>query len=178
MSYQIRFATLGDCMALPALERAAATVFAKYMEVTGLTPALLAHTKTEADFKSAQHEGLLWVVADLDDTPVGFAMLGRLDADMHIHEIDVHPEHARRGLGASLIQHVGQWARERGVAGITLTTYRHVPWNAPFYERMGFRILDEAELTSALRDIQIHERSMGWKVSARVAMRLELASSP
>jgi GNAT superfamily N-acetyltransferase len=173
MAYRIRVATQAECAGLPALERAAAAVFHSHLDITGLTPELLAHTNSETDFAAAQHLGHLWVAADGEDQPIGFAMLRRLGLDFHLHEIDVHPDHSRRGLGAMLIEHVSKWAKEQGAAGLSLTTYRHVPWNAPFYERMGFRVLEDAELSPALRDIQVHERSMGWKVSARVAMRVE-----
>ena len=45
------------------------------------------------------------------------------------------------GLGALLIEHVDGWAREQRLDGLSLTTFVEVPWNAPYYERLGFRRL-------------------------------------
>ncbi len=41
------------------------------------------------------------------------------------------------GLGSSLVDHLDGWAAARGLAALTLTTYRDVPWNGPYYERLG-----------------------------------------
>jgi hypothetical protein len=33
------------------------------------------------------------------------------------------------------------WAQRHGLAALTLTTFTDVPWNMPYYERLGFRHL-------------------------------------
>lgn len=38
-----------------------------------------------------------------------------------------------------------------GVPALTLAIHAGVPWNAPSYERLGFQILTEAEMTSGPR---------------------------
>ena len=40
---------------------------------------------------------------------------------------------------------------------VTLTTFRDVPWNAPYYERLGFRTLAADEITPGLAAIRAHE---------------------
>jgi GNAT superfamily N-acetyltransferase len=55
----------------------------------------------------------------------------------HLEEMDVLPEHAGQGLGAALIEAVCSWAHTRGFDAVTLSTFRDVPWNAPFYPRHG-----------------------------------------
>jgi hypothetical protein len=42
---------------------------------------------------------------------------------------------------------------------VTLTTFRDVPWNAPFYRRLGFEVVDE--LPSGLAAIRAHEAMAG-----------------
>src|SRR5699024_9035775 len=69
--------------------------------------------------------------------------------------------HARRGLGRALIEHAAGLARERGAPCLTLTTFAQVPWNAPYYERIGFRTLDENELSPGLRAIRDAEAAHG-----------------
>jgi len=172
--YRIRTANPFDPARLPDIELAAARLFRDYFDETGLSEGAIKHTNSVDDFRKALTEGLLWVVVDQRDIPVGFALARRCDAVLHVHELDVHPAHARRGLGRMLLEHVRDSAAERGISAITLTTYRNVPWNAPYYQRIGFRILDDAELTHELRTIFEGERALGWKVDARVAMRLDL----
>jgi len=38
-----------------------------------------------------------------------------------------------------------------GLPALTLTTFTHVPWNAPYYTRCGFRVLDDAEISDPRR---------------------------
>lgn len=173
--YRFRLADPSEPPLLPAIERAAAQLFRAYFDETGLSEKAIEHTNSVEDFAAAQREGLLWVAVDGKDAPVGFALLRRFGDVLHVHEIDVHPDHVRRGVGRALLERVRDWAQDNHVAAITLTTYRNVPWNAPFYMRLGFRVLDESEWSLALRAIWEKERALGWKTSARVAMRLELA---
>lgn len=72
------------------------------------------------------------------------------------------------------LQAVEQRAAEAGCASVTLTTYRDVPWNAPFYRKLGFRILDEPDLTPALRARLDEEAAEGFSPPGRVAMRRQL----
>ena len=91
-----------------------------------------------------------------------------------MHEMDVLPEHGRRGLGAALVGAVVAWARRRGHHGVTLTTFRHLPWNGPFYRRLGFEALSESELTPQLAEHLHAEADAGLDPARRVAMRLAL----
>ena len=56
----------------------------------------------------------------------------------HIEQVGVDPAFARRGLGRRLIEHVAAEARRWGLGALTLTTFRDVPWNGPWYARHGF----------------------------------------
>jgi GNAT superfamily N-acetyltransferase len=110
------------------------------------------------------------------DVPVGFALVEMLAAGRpHLEEIDVHPDHGRRGVGAALVRAVCAWARSAGYEDITLTTFRAVPWNMPFYQRLGFEeIRDDAlrpELVAVVRD----ETARGLDPGGRVVMRHRLA---
>jgi hypothetical protein len=60
------------------------------------------------------------------------------------------------------------------LAALTLSTFRTVPWNALSYERIGFRPLDEPELTPGLRELRRQEAADGLDPRARVCMRLGL----
>ena len=87
---------------------------------------------------------------DDHDEPVGFVVADVIDGAAHIEQISVHPAHARQRIGAMLLDHVAGWAARQGLPALTLITFRGVPWNAPYCERLGFRELAPAELTPGL----------------------------
>ena len=57
------------------------------------------------------------------------------------------------------------------MAALTLTTFRDVPWNAPYYARCGFHILDGDEITAGLETIRAREAARGLDRWPRVRMR-------
>lgn len=99
----------------------------------------------------------------------------RLDGSLHLEELDVLPAHGRQGIGPRLVRALCDGARARDVAAATLCTFRDVPWNAPFYQRLRFRILGKDELTSGLAAKIREEELGGLPCELRVAMRLELS---
>jgi GNAT superfamily N-acetyltransferase len=164
--YSITAARPQDLTRLPAIELAAARLLA------GHAPEGILNETTSSDlFQKAQREGHLWV-ALADDVPVGFAHVEVIEREAaHLEEIDVDPEHGRRGLGTKLILHVCGWAAGNGYASVTLTTFRDVPWNMPFYARLGFEILLPAELSPALCAVVADETRRGLDPGRRVVMR-------
>jgi GNAT superfamily N-acetyltransferase len=165
--YRIAPAAPEHVAALPAIERAAATLFSRED-----VPAAVAEEATPiADLAAAQRIGRLWVALAPDGTPVGFAIVELVDGFPHVREIDVHPEHGGRGVGRALLRAVLDAARAEGYCAVTLTTFSHVPWNAPFYERMGFRALAADELTPGLAAKLSDEAARGLDPVRRVAMR-------
>ncbi len=42
-----------------------------------------------------------------------------------------------------MLEQVIKTARQAAYPAVTLTTFRDVPWNAPFYTRLGFSMLSE-----------------------------------
>jgi GNAT superfamily N-acetyltransferase len=93
-----------------------------------------------------------------------------LDGQTHVEQVSVHPDAARQGLGRSLLDHVARWAAEQGHRAVTLTTFRAVPWNAPYYERCGFVALEDDERGPELRDRMDEEAAHGLDPAQRVAM--------
>ena len=84
------------------------------------------------------------------------------------------PSHGRRGLGTLLLTTVCEWAWSNGHAVITLSTFRDVPWNVPFYRKNGFRTWQPAEWTAGMARIREQEAGHGLRVEARVFMRRDL----
>ncbi|MBN2303504.1 MAG: GNAT family N-acetyltransferase [Anaerolineae bacterium] len=165
--YTIRPGCESDLELLPSIERAAARLFVTVGWEDGK---LLNDATTVEEHRVYLETGRLWVAAAADDQPVGFAVASMVDGHAHLDEIDVHPDHGRRGIGRALVDQVCVWARSAGFTAITLTTERDIPWNAPFYVRLGFEILADDALTDNLRAILDHEVELGLKRESRVVM--------
>ncbi len=121
-------------------------------------------------FVDACAEARLLVATDADDRAIGFARLSVVDGDAFIDEVDVDPDHGRRGHGSALVLASCAWARARGHAAIALTTWRDVPWNAPLYRRLGF--VEHTDLGPELAAIRRAETARGLERQLpRCAMR-------
>ena len=120
--------------------------------------------------------GHAWVVAE-GDTPVGYALVDIVDAAAHLEQLSVRPDRGRRGHGARLLSHVCDWAFAHEIPAVTLTTYRTVPWNAPFYAKHGFRVMTNAEIGPELRELRRHEADRGLDPAQRVCMRRDAYSA-
>lgn len=164
--YTITTARPKDLPLLPSIEIAAAALLAGHAPESVLT-----ETTSQLELAEAQRHGRLWV-ALMDDHPVGFAHVEILEPGVaHLEEIDVHPEHGRRGLGRGLVGVIYQWASASGYRSITLTTFRDLPFNRPFYEQLGFTVIPADELTPALLSVLDNEARRGLDPSRRVVMR-------
>ncbi|WP_281549065.1 GNAT family N-acetyltransferase [Kluyvera cryocrescens] len=170
MTFSCRPTTQFDIAALPAIERAAGQRFAQIPELAWLAAGPVISVDQHQQAASA---GMSWVVL-AGDCPVGFLLAEAQDASLFIVEISLHRAWQGQGLGRRLIDFVATVAKERGFTSLTLTTFRQVSWNAPWYARMGFEILPEAALTAALRQKRQEESAHGLAYESRCAMRLML----
>lgn len=169
-NYKIRAAKIEDLVTLTEIEQAAAELF-------GDTPyAFLADAEPlPLDFVTQQFRaGRVWVAVDDRDIPVGFAIAQEVDGDAYLQEIDVNPAYGRRGIGRELVETVCVWAKHQHYRRIWLSTFRDIEWNAPFYTKLGFQILAEAELTSGFQQIRRKEAEAGLPIAQRVIMYREL----
>ncbi|UWU23237.1 GNAT family N-acetyltransferase [Rhizobium sp. CB3060] len=115
---------------------------------------------------------LLFVAVDHLDQPFAFAAGAELYDTVYVMEIDVMQRWQRKGVGRRLMLGMIEAARMRGASGVTLTTDRYVPFNAPFYTSLGFRVLDEPEMPAGLFEILKFEIDHGGDPERRVAMAL------
>lgn len=165
-AYRIALARPHDLPLLPEIELAAARLLA------GLAPSsVLNETTSQFALRKARRAGRLWVVL-ADEAPVGFAHVVVHESGVaHLEEVDVHPAHGRRGLGKRLVQTVCAWATSHGFDAVTLTTFRDVPWNMPFYARLGFEPVAPEMVSTALRSVIEDEIRRGLDPARRVVMR-------
>jgi len=115
-----------------------------------------------------------WVAVVGPDLPVGYAVAGPLGNHFHLRELSVDPAHGRRGIGTALVRHVIEAARERQSPGVTLTTFRDVPFNAPFYAALGFEELPPGDAPDAVREAFEREVPEGVDPGKRVLMLLRI----
>lgn len=166
--YTVRLAQASELAALPEIERAAAAMFRSTPHPQMADAALACEHLLPTD--------VVWVVVDAQQRPVGFAIVRRSGSAMHLQEIDVHPGHARQGLGARLIAAIGSWAESLGADALTLSTCDDVPWNAPYYARLGFRPLSAAELSPELLQMREVEAAARLPMAHRICMQLTLGA--
>jgi GNAT superfamily N-acetyltransferase len=171
--YSIRLALPGEAGAVAAVERRAIRVFESHLIETGLTLEALARVDSADALDQAQREGRLWVAQSARGELVGFALVCPMGGTANLEELDVLPEHARRGVGSRLLETVCAWAREVGYARVTLSTFRDIAWNAPFYERRGFRVVDPSTLSRAHVDSVSAEKARGGRTDLRVVMEFK-----
>lgn len=125
-------------------------------------------------WRHALHAGTLWVVEDAAAGLIGFLAAEVADDGLYIEEVDVIMEYQRRGHGRRLMERAIGWARAEGLAAVTLTTFRDIAWNAPFYASLGFAEIPPGQRSARLSAILADEAQRGFDPLRRCAMRLSL----
>jgi len=168
----LRAAQADDLAALVGIELAAGAAFRDL----GMDAVADDDPGSVDDLAPYAEDGRVLVAADAGGRPIGYLLLDLVDGAAHIEQVSVHPDHARQGIGRALIGRAERWARSHGLDALTLTAYRDVPWNGPYYERLGFVYLTAEEETPGLKAIREQERRRGLDKWPRGCMRLPLQS--
>ena len=166
-TFKIKLADTGHLASIPGIEHDATTLFSEED-----LPAPIRYQVTEPDHaRDALERKMLWVATADDDQAVGFALADIVDGQAYLEALAVTPRFGRRGIGAELVQAVIEWAREQAYASLMLVTFRHLPWNAPFYARLGFSPVDPSEHGPGVKGLIEEEGANGINVADRVVMR-------
>jgi len=140
MSMEPRPARETDLAVLPEIERSGDAMFADLGIVFPPGPMVI--------------ETMIGKGADIlvaGNPPVGFAAVRELDGAAHLEQISVRSDLVGNGIGGRLLKVVLARAAEEGAPGVSLLTFRDVPWNGPWYARHGFAVLPEERWTPGLR---------------------------
>ena len=159
MTSAVRTATTSDIGAMQEIERRAGEQF----RGIGM-PSI-------ADDPPSSTTGRAWVIDDDDGAPVAYLLVETVDDAAHVAQVSVLPEPARRGLGRALVDHADEWARANDLSAISLTTFRDVPWNGPYYERLGFTTVPADEQGPQLRSVVESERHLERGNGPRIVQR-------
>ncbi len=164
----IRHAIRDDYTQLPAIEADAASLFYDFGAV------LDGHESLPIGFYERLSPKAAVFVATEFEQLVGFAVGLVADGQAHLKEVSVKRQFARKGIGRLLVQRITEWARYGQYQWLTLTTFRDLPFNAPFYRRLGFQEFEPDGDWTELRAMREHEKNQGLEAMPRVAMRLAL----
>ena len=163
--WSLRLAKPEDAEHMPAIEQAASALFD---DVEGIGAAA-SNTMPVDRLQRYIRKGHC-LVAHMGERMAGFLVTEPFSRELHIWEVDVHPDLQGRGIGAGLVRACQIDARNAGFKAVTLTTFRHVPWNAPFYERLGFEEVTALDAHPRLASELALEADHGLPAENRCAM--------
>lgn len=169
-SYSVRPGRPDEAKVLRAIEWAAAGSFAQL----GMPEIAAGEPTDPAVLVEAAQQGRLQVVQDRQGFAVGFALFQCLDGLAHLREMDVDPAHRGRRLGAALLEAGLAWARAAQLPAMTLITFADVPWNAPYYAKLGFAPVDLAGLGPEHQAEWQRQAAAGLPMQRRIVMRRDL----
>jgi GNAT superfamily N-acetyltransferase len=163
----IRLARHEDLEAMQRLEREGGSLFREIGmgAVADDEPAAL------ESLAECQREGRAWVAVNEHDEPVAYLLADVVDGNVHLEQVSVLPAWAHQRLGSALIDTAADWGRGEGLSAVTLTTFEQVPWNRPYYERLGFTVVAGKDLSAGLRHVRARELEQGLDRWPRVVMR-------
>jgi ribosomal protein S18 acetylase RimI-like enzyme len=169
----VRLAVVDDVPAIQAVEVAAGERFRAVDDPRIARCADNPPYSTE-ELTRAVVEKRVWVGVDDVGSVVGFAVAWVVDGEGHLDELAVAPAHGRRGLGRALVDEVIAWTAARDLPSVTLTTFRDVPWNGPYYKKLGFHVV--ATLTPTLEALVDEQATWGLDPTLRVVMRRSIGA--
>lgn len=164
----IRPARYDDVERMRAIERAAGEMF----RPLGMDTVADDDPGSVAQLRAFVDDGRAWI-GELDGTAAGYLLAAVVDGEGHVEQVSVDPAFAGSRVGAALVGRAVDWAR----GPLTLTTFRDVAWNGPYYERLGFRWLADDDIGPELRAVREAERAHGLDRWPRGCMRRDAATT-
>jgi predicted N-acetyltransferase YhbS len=161
----IRPARPSDVPLCAAIELSAATLFrGTHMDIPAANG-----VSNRDDLAFACDRGLMWV-AEWQGDVAGF-LFGEMSASgFYLREMSVAAHAQRHGLGRGLMQAGIAAGRALGVPLVSLTTDRTLAWNAPFYARLGFVLVEGADVPADVQARLDGQAAAGFDPRQRCAM--------
>jgi ribosomal protein S18 acetylase RimI-like enzyme len=172
MDLKIRLTKPEDVHLLLVVERSAGESFRIFPDLAWIADDDGMPAETHLKYVA---QGTSWV-AEVDNQIVGFICAEASEEDFHIWELSVQHEQQGRGIGRRLMKTALADARRKGFRSVTLTTFREVPWNEPFYRSLGFELIDEENMEPRLKQILLAEIGHGLPGARRCAMKLLISA--
>ena len=169
MAPVVRLGSDTDLAVMQEIERSAGELFRNL----GMVAVADDEPATVTELGRYVDDGRAWVL-DLGEAQVGYLLVDIVDGTAHIEQVSVRAGYTGNGYGRRLINTAIGWAREHGYPSLTLTTFTDVPWNGPYYRRLGFRPIPDDQITPELRALREHEAQHGLDRWPRECLRLDL----
>lgn len=133
---KIRKASHADIGELEAVDAAADSLYVDYFGATDWHAPATGREREAAP-------GFILVAGPAEGGEVyGFAHVLEWEGCSHLDQLAVRPEWQRQGIGTALLQAAARETASHGFHEMTMMTYLDVPWNAPYYTRLGFRSIE------------------------------------
>jgi len=171
--FRFRKATEGDAPLLTELEQSAGLAYRAAHEIAWVAEG---DNHSPERYSEIIGDGWSWVAEGELAELVAFIAVTVEGQELHIWEFGVRLDCQRRGIGRRLLQRLIAEAAAAGKSAVTLTTFRDVPWNGPFYQSMGFEPLAPEKLDARLAALLAAEVEKGLPAARRCAMRKALLS--
>lgn len=164
--WHLRLARPGDADQMPAIEARAGKLFDTVEGLAGLAGQ---HTVPVERLQRYIRKGHC-LVAHVGERMAGWLANEPFGRELHIWEFNVDPDFQQQGIGTGLLRACLIDAVNSGFKAVTLTTFRDVPWNAPFYTRLGFEEVTALDAHPRLAGELAVEVDHGLPADRRCAM--------
>jgi ribosomal protein S18 acetylase RimI-like enzyme len=168
--FHIRPTRREDAELLPDVERSAGRAFLSLPDLAWIASDSVQSVERHLELIAG---GYAWTAIE-NAVPVGFISAEKAGDALHIWELAVHAGFQGRGIGRALIEHAANAAKADALRTVTLTTFRDVAWNEPFYRKLGFRTLPAEAMPNRIRAILDNEVAHGLPREKRCGMVLAL----
>lgn len=159
-----RLALPEDLDLLETIEQSAFQKFKDYLNIDED-----GYTLPKSRLLKSLEENLLWILQE-GETPIGFLCGIFLDGHPHIEEISIASPHQGRGLGRQFINDFLAWSKSENYPCVSLTTDSLIPWNAPFYSRLGFNEVSVENCRDELRATLLRDKEKCATPETRIGM--------
>ena len=169
MTYIIRKTQRADILSLLDVERSASQLFKSVPQYAWIADMPVMTFEAHVSFID---KGLSWLAEEIDSKIIlGFIVAESLEEALYIVEVSVRQSHQKQGIGSALLRACFTEAERLEKPSITLTTFKAISWNAPYYERLGFEIIGTADMPKYLQLKLENEAAAGFERDKRCAMR-------
>lgn len=164
--WHLRLARPEDAEHMPAIEARAARLFDTVAGLAGIAEGHTVPVERLLRYIRKGHS----LVAHVEGRLVGWLVTEPFGRELHIWEFNVDPACQQQGIGAGLLRACLIDAGNCGFKAVTLTTFRDVAWNGPFYQRLGFVEVTALDAHPRLAGELAVEADNGLPVERRCAM--------
>jgi GNAT superfamily N-acetyltransferase len=166
--FEIRRASPAEIDEMVAIDVDACTLYDEAGVHADLGPEHPYSVAERAQWTRCAREGNAFVAGRPNERPVGLLVMDRIDGAPYLEQLSVRRSAMQQGLGRRLLDHAIAWA---GREPLWLTTYAHLPWNRPFYERHGFIAVPESACLPGIVAVLDDQRRALPAPGERIAMR-------